>query len=62
MLYFSLGNELVIKNLNHLVKNEAAGFLGGPVVKNLLINARDKGLVQENPTCREPTKPVRHHY
>ena len=39
-------------------------FLGGSVIKNLPANAGDtvQSLVQEDPTCRRATKPMRHNY
>ena len=40
------------------------GFPGGSVFKNPPANAEDMGsaLVQEDPTCRGATKPMRHNY
>ena len=42
----------------------SVGFPGGAGVKNPPANAGDTGLslVQEDPTCRGATKPVRHNY
>ena len=45
-------------------KNKSETFHGGPVVKSPRAKAGDTGsiLVQEDPTCHEATKLVRHDY
>ena len=43
-------------------KTEHMDFPGGAVVKNLPANAGVQALVQEDPTCRGATKPMRHNY
>ena len=53
--------------VNRYKSEEGMGFPGGAVVKNPPANAGDMGswvraLVQEDPTCRGATKPVRHNY
>ena len=47
-----------------MFKKKKRGFPGGAVVENLPANAatRVRALVQEDPTCRGATKPVRHNY
>ena len=46
------------------LKSTLKGFLGGAVVKNRLTMQGTwvLALVQEDPTCRRATKPVRHNY
>ena len=48
----------------HILKSLFVGFPGGAVVKNPPANAGDmvRTLVQEDPTCRGATKPVRRNY
>ena len=49
----------------HALIYDIRGFPGGAVVKNPPANAGDiwvQALVQEGPTCRRATKPVRHNY
>ena len=49
---------------NELLRLNDLDFPGGTVVKNPPANAGDmaQALVQEDPTCHEATKPVRHNY
>ena len=53
------------KTLKLLIKEtHSLDFPGGTVVKNPLpkLGTQVRALVQEDPTCRGATKPVRHNY
>ena len=54
----SIRNSLQIIKL----KVKRQGFPGGAVDKNLPADGGDTGSIQEDPTCRRATKPMRHNY
>ena len=58
------GSVVPWKKTKRLLQMQEADFPGGAVVKNLPINAGDRGSSSGpgDPMCHRATKPVRHNY